>query len=127
MTADDSKAAEAPSSAAGVHSATKAVNGSDTKSLPSHPLGPLTAAEISQSSALIRGQWPEGTEFIFKILTLLEPPKVELVPYLEAEKAGGAPKPIDRKSQVVYYLKNTVSLSLKNTPDFYLERVLIQS
>lgn len=109
MTADDSKAAEAPATTAGVHSATKAANGSDSKSLPSHPLGPLTAAEISQSSALIRGQWPEGTAFVFKILTLLEPPKVDLVPYLETEKTGGAPKPIDRKSQVVYYLRNTVS------------------
>lgn len=75
----------------------------------SHPLGPLARQEIAQSSALIKGQWPEGTKFHFKIVTLLEPPKAELVPYLEAERAGQTPKPIDRKSQVVYYLRNTVS------------------
>lgn len=108
MTADDTKAAEAPAETTSL-AGTKAVNGASEKSAPSHPLGPLTADEISRSSALIRGQWPENTQFIFKILTLLEPPKAELVPYLEAEKAGETPKTIERKSQVVYYLRNTVS------------------
>lgn len=102
MTADDTKAAtaEAPS---------LQLNATTTKPGLSHPLGPLSADEISHSSALIRAQWPEGTKFQFKILTLLEPPKAELVPYLAAEKAGETPKPIDRKSQVVYYLRTTVS------------------
>lgn len=83
----------------------------DENKATSHPLGPLTAAEITQSSDLIRAQWPEGTEFQFKIVTLLEPLKDELVPYLDAEKAGQSPKPIERKSQIVYYLRNTVSPS----------------
>lgn len=74
-----------------------------------HPLGPLSKGEISHATALIKSQWPEGTKFQFKILTLLEPPKDELVPYLEAERAGRTPKPINRKAQVVYYLRNTVS------------------
>lgn len=112
MTADDTKMAAAAPADTTSHAGTKTVNGSVEKSVPSHPLGPLTADEISRSSALIRGQWPESTEFVFKILTLLEPPKVELVPYLEAEKAGETPKPIERKSQVVYYLRNTVSPAL---------------
>ncbi|POS74741.1 copper amine oxidase 1 [Diaporthe helianthi] len=85
-------------------------NGTSRKSAPSHPLGPLTAGEISKSSDLIRAQWPEGTKFQFKIVTLLEPPKTELAPYLQAERAGQPVKPIDRKSQVVYYLRNTDKL-----------------
>lgn len=113
MTADDTKAAANPTEATGLNG-TKTTSettgpGSDKKTGLSHPLGPLTADEISHSSALIRAQWPEGTGFIFKVLTLFEPPKAELVPYLEAERAGQTPKPIDRKSQVVYYLRNTVS------------------
>lgn len=109
MTADDTKTV--------IPAHTPELNGTKTASSTasgktsglSHPLGPLSGGEISQSSALIRAQWPEGTKFQFKIVTLLEPPKAELIPYLAAEKAKETPKPIDRKSQIVYYLRNTVS------------------
>ncbi|KUI59977.1 Copper amine oxidase 1 [Cytospora mali] len=103
MTANDIGSAAASAKPA-------SVNGTDKKSITSHPLGPLTAAEITQSSDLIKAQWPEGTKFQFKVVTLLEPLKDELVPYLDAEKAGQSPKPIERKSQVVYYLRNTDKL-----------------
>lgn len=109
MTADDTKTV--PEAQAPALNGTKTADSSatGTPSGLSHPLGPLSGSEISHSSALIKSQWPEGTKFQFKIITLLEPPKTELVPYLAAEKAGQSPKPIDRKSQVVYYLRNTVS------------------
>lgn len=105
MTANDTTAV-APTPATELNGAK---TGPGNKSGLSHPLGPLSADEISQSSSLIRTQWPEGTGFHFKVVTLLEPPKAELVPFLAAEKAGETPKPIDRKSQVVYYLRTTVS------------------
>lgn len=93
--------------------ATNGTNGADKPpAYQSHPLGPLTAKEISQSSALIKGQWPEGTLFQFKVVTLLEPAKAELIPYLSAEKSGQTPTDIDRRAFVVYYLKNTVSKPL---------------
>lgn len=104
MTADDTKSAAEPAAAAPLDGTV-----SDKTMPTSHPLGPLTKAEITQSSDLIRAQWPEGTKFQFKVVTLLEPLKADLVPYLEAEKAGQTPKPVDRTSQVVYYLRNTVS------------------
>lgn len=109
MTANDTTVSAAPEPA-GLNQtkASTTSNGTTKKSAPSHPLGPLTASEISQSSDLIRAQWPEGTKFQFKVVTLLEPPKTELAPYLQAERAGQPVKPIDRKSQVVYYLRNTV-------------------
>lgn len=75
----------------------------------SHPLGPLTAQEITQSAGLVRRCWPESIECHFKVVTLLEPPKVELAPYLAAERAGQTPNKIDRRAFVVYYFRGTVS------------------
>lgn len=111
MTANDTTTAAAAEPASlNQTKASATSNGTAKKSAPAHPLGPLTSSEISQSSDLIKAQWPEGTKFQFKVVTLLEPPKAELAPYLQAEKAGRPVKPIDRKSQVVYYLRNTVSI-----------------
>ena len=85
------------------------VHKSDKTSFPEHPLGPLSAAEIQRSAALVRAAWPEGTAFQFKVITLLEPSKADLVPWLVAERAGSTRAAIDRRAFVVYYLKNTVS------------------
>lgn len=107
MTADDSS----KSTSNGVNGQTVSGSNGSVKQATgfTHPLGPLTGEEISRSSALIRAEWPEGTKFQFKVISLLEPPKIELAPYLEAERTGKTPSPIDRKSEVVYYLRNTVS------------------
>ncbi|KAL8377312.1 hypothetical protein RB595_008142 [Gaeumannomyces hyphopodioides] len=75
-----------------------------------HPLGPLSGDEISRSSSLIRAAWPEGTKFQFKVITLLEPAKAQLIPYLDAERKGQSPSGIDRRSFVVYYIRNTHKL-----------------
>ena len=75
-----------------------------------HPLGPLTANEIAESSRLIKGLWPSNTNIQFKSITLQEPDKSELVPFLEAEHQGRHPSSIERRSFVVYYIRNTVSL-----------------
>lgn len=75
-----------------------------------HPIAPLTAAEITESSKFIRESWPANTSLQFKVVTLDEPSKTELVPYLAAERAGGKLPTIARKSMVVYYIRNTVSI-----------------
>ncbi|PSS08945.1 hypothetical protein M430DRAFT_37100 [Amorphotheca resinae ATCC 22711] len=84
-----------------------------------HPLGPLTAAEISESARLIKGLWPSNTDIQFKSITLREPNKADLTPFLAAEHAGQPTPNIERRSFVVYYIRNTdklheaiVSLSL---------------
>lgn len=79
------------------------------KQIPAHPLCPITAAEIEQSAHLIRSLYPAKTEFSFKALTLEEPDKAHLVPYLDAEHSGARLPHIDRKTFVCYYLRNTVS------------------
>jgi primary-amine oxidase len=74
-----------------------------------HPLGPLTAEEISESARFIKALWPVNTDIQFKCITLQEPDKAGLVPYLEAEHAGRQPPHVERRSFVVYYLRSTVS------------------
>lgn len=80
-----------------------------SKQIPSHPLSPLTAAEITRSADLIKGLYPAKTDLQFKAVTLEEPEKAQLVPYLEAEHHGGRVPKIDRKAFVCYYIRNTVS------------------
>ena len=79
------------------------------KQFASHPLSPLTAHEITRSADLIKGLYPAKTNFQFKAITLEEPEKAQLVPYLEAEHYGSKVPKIDRKAFVCYYIRNTVS------------------
>ena len=79
------------------------------KRTASHPLSPLTASEIIQARDLIHGLYSSATNFQFKTITLEEPEKAQLVPYLEAEHSGRTPPSLDRKAFVCYYIRNTVS------------------
>jgi primary-amine oxidase len=74
----------------------------------SHPLAPLTADEITRSADLIRGVWPPTTDLHFKVITLWEPPKHEVLPYIDAEHNGSRLPRLTRKAFVNYYLRNTV-------------------
>src|SRR5947209_2707587 len=78
------------------------------KHFAAHPLCPLTASEISNTAQLIKNLWPSNADLLFKVITLEEPQKKHLVPYLDAEHAGKTVPRIDRKAFVAYYLKNTV-------------------
>lgn len=78
-----------------------------------HPLGPLTASEISESASLIKGLWPSNTNIQFKSITLREPAKADLLPFLGAEHAGRQTPSVERRSFVVYYIRNTVSVFSK--------------
>ena len=89
---------------------TKAANGAPSPpAYRSHPLGPLSAKEITLGRDLIVASWPAGTDCHFKAITLLEPAKAGLIPYLTAERLGQTPTDIDRRAFVVYYLRGTVS------------------
>ncbi len=80
-----------------------------TKQVTSHPLSPLTASEIEATGQLIKSLYPEKIDLRFKVITLKEPEKKNLVPYLEAEHTGGALPSIHRQAFVSYYIRNTVS------------------
>ena len=75
-----------------------------------HPLCPLTASEIKKSAELVRSIFPTRPEIQFKAITLEEPEKAVLAPYLDAEHAGKRGPRIERKAFVSYYIRNTVSL-----------------
>lgn len=84
--------------------------------VPQHPIGPLTAAEITRSASLVRAFWPANTDLQFKAITLVEPPKAELLPYLQAERRGEKPAPLERRGFVIYYIRNTVS---EDSPEWW--------
>ena len=78
------------------------------KTIPSHPLAPLSAAELQSAASIIRASWPAHTDLHFKVVTLQEPPKTEVLNYLEAEH-GSKPLPsVSRKAFINYYIRNTV-------------------
>lgn len=79
------------------------------KHLAVHPLSPLSAYEIVQAADLIRHLYPSSIELQFKAVTLEEPEKARLVPYLDAERGGRKVPSIDRKAYSSYYIRNTVS------------------
>ena len=80
------------------------------KRLNSHPLAPLTADEINTAAALVRRLWPSGTQLHYKIVTLQEPRKVEVLPFLQAEHGRRTLPIIQRKAFVNYYIRNTVCI-----------------
>ena len=73
-----------------------------------HPLSPLTSSEISASAGFIKGLYPPKTDLLFKTITLEEPAKALVAPYLDAEHVGRAAGRIDRKAFINYYIRNTV-------------------
>jgi primary-amine oxidase len=78
------------------------------KTVPSHPLAPLSAAELKTAASIIKASWPARTDLHFKVVTLQEPPKAEVIKYLEAEH-GNKPLPaVSRKAFINYYIRNTV-------------------
>ncbi|KAK4222085.1 putative copper amine oxidase [Podospora fimiseda] len=111
MTANNNDTVAAPAPQEPVTQATLKTTSLPTSSSPQHPLGPLSPSEIIASSDLARSAWPENVQLYFKVVTLREPAKKELVPYLTKERAGESPLPsIDRRAFVVYTLKGTHSL-----------------
>ncbi|KIV76854.1 hypothetical protein PV11_08709 [Exophiala sideris] len=77
------------------------------KSSAPHPLCPLTSAELTTTADLVRSVWPSNIDLRFKVITLEEPAKKQMIPYLEAEHNGSSLPRIPRKAFVSYYIRNT--------------------
>jgi primary-amine oxidase len=78
------------------------------KTVPSHPLAPLSVSELQNAAAIIKASWPAHTDLHFKVVTLHEPPKVEVLKYLEAEHGDKSFPAISRKAFINYYIRSTV-------------------
>lgn len=85
-----------------------------SKSEDLHPLAPISAEEVQNAVALVKAQWPTNTDLHFKAITLEEPAKAEVVPYIEAEFHGYNLPHINRRIFVSYYLKQTVRMETYN-------------
>jgi primary-amine oxidase len=79
------------------------------KSAPSHPLSPLSASELTSAAAIIKASWPAHTDLHFKVVTLEEPPKTEVLRYLDAEHNKKPLPSVSRRAFINYYIRNTVS------------------
>ena len=76
-----------------------------------HPLSPLTSSEITASANLVKGLYPSDIKLSFKTITLQEPEKAQLLPYLDAQHNGHSTGRIDRRAFVNYIIRNTVSFA----------------
>ncbi|KAJ5901907.1 hypothetical protein N7495_002435 [Penicillium taxi] len=52
-----------------------------------HPLDPLSPSEITESARCAKNAFP-NENLAFRVITLLEPPKVSMIPFLDAEHVG---------------------------------------
>ncbi|KAL8695390.1 MAG: hypothetical protein Q9218_000149 [Villophora microphyllina] len=80
------------------------------KHVPSHPLSPLTSSEITNAAKLVQRLYSGSTSLQYKAITLEEPQKAQLVPYLDAEHRGDETPTIERRAFVCYYIRNTDKL-----------------
>ncbi|KAJ0163852.1 Copper amine oxidase 1 [Colletotrichum tanaceti] len=72
-----------------------------------HPPCPLSGAEIQAAAQLIQTSWPTSVSLRFKVVTLSEPAKAELAPYLDAKDRGLSPTQPDRRAFLAYYVRGT--------------------
>ncbi|KAK4157368.1 copper amine oxidase [Chaetomidium leptoderma] len=76
---------------------------------PRHPLDPLTAREIQQAADVLQRHVP-GSDIIFRVITLWEPPKAEMVVFLDMEHGGKeTPKSPARVAKVQAHVNKTFS------------------
>jgi len=78
---------------------------------PTHPLDPLTGDEIIEISSILKSNLPEK-DLHFKVITILEPPKATLRPFLKAERNGGVRSSLPRIASSLYYERGTRNLFL---------------
>lgn len=53
-----------------------------------HPLDPLTPDEISRGASIVRPNFGRQDNLNFRVITLQEPPKALLAPFLDNERCG---------------------------------------
>ncbi|GME23646.1 Copper amine oxidase [Neofusicoccum parvum] len=69
-----------------------------------HPFDPLTPEEIRLASTILRNELV-GNEIVFRVVTLREPPKKEMIPFLDSEhSASGPTTPPARVAKIQAYV-----------------------
>lgn len=71
-----------------------------------HPLDPLSSTEVRRATHVLREHLSVSTEQIrFKIVDLVEPPKSEVLKYLDIKTPKATP--IDRKARIYYHARGS--------------------
>lgn len=83
------------------------INGHVASESKVHPLDPLNPVEITLAAAIIRSAYPPGSPIRFKAITLDEPSKALVLPYLDAEHEGLKLPAVPRTAYVLYVMVNT--------------------
>ncbi|GIJ83686.1 hypothetical protein Asppvi_002516 [Aspergillus pseudoviridinutans] len=73
-----------------------------------HPLDPLSPAEISLAVRHLNNAYPSD-KLVFRVVTFLEPPTAQMIPYLEAERSGKRDVTAPKRSAFVQSYKNTTA------------------
>ncbi|KAF4301755.1 putative copper amine oxidase [Botryosphaeria dothidea] len=71
---------------------------------PVHPLDPLTAQELQHAAKLFKERHSQKS-IHFKRIALIEPPKAQLRPYLQAELRGEKPASLPRRVAALYFFR----------------------
>ncbi len=72
-----------------------------------HPLDPLSPNEIITAATILRSAYPVDSPIHFKAVTLNEPAKHLVIPYLDAEHKGSALPVVPRTAYILYVTVNT--------------------
>ncbi|KAH6630018.1 copper amine oxidase [Chaetomium sp. MPI-SDFR-AT-0129] len=72
-----------------------------------HPFDPLTGKEIQLAAEILRKHHAVPTEILFRAITLCEPRKADMVPFLDQEHAGEAPAPPARIARILAHVNGT--------------------
>ncbi|GES63435.1 copper amine oxidase [Aspergillus terreus] len=72
--------------------------------MTAHPFDPLSPTEIAKSADIVRAHF-HGQSPVFRVITLKEPPKQEMIPFLEKEHLGQSPTPPPRTAHVQVILR----------------------
>ncbi|KAJ5717301.1 hypothetical protein N7488_002947 [Penicillium malachiteum] len=73
-----------------------------------HPFDPLSPAEISQAAHCVKDAFPND-DIAFRVVTLFEPAKAEMIPFLEAEHAKKPGVSPPRRTALVHVNLNGLS------------------
>ncbi|BGP32212.1 hypothetical protein JCM10296v2_003992 [Rhodotorula toruloides] len=92
---------------------------------PPHPLSTLQPDELRVAARVVK-EYNSTKKCLFRRILLIEPPKKEVVPYLEAELAGKPlPKPPIRRAQALFYFAGETEF-MEATVDMTNARLLGQ-
>ncbi|KAF9886316.1 hypothetical protein FE257_011575 [Aspergillus nanangensis] len=73
-----------------------------------HPLDPLSPEEITLAGRLLKKAFP-GDHIVFRVVTLQEPPKAHMIPFLDAEHTGKPSISSPKRTAFIQFYRGTAA------------------